>query len=68
MEGNLSWRHALAFLVTITSAWLIWNGTHLILTEPDRFAAYAVDARIAGDAAGAARAAEGSAQAAEAGR
>lgn len=36
MEGNLSWRHALAFLVTLTSAWLIWNGTRLVLTEPDR--------------------------------
>ena len=38
MEGNFSWRHALAFLVTITSAWVIWRGTHLVLTEPDHFA------------------------------
>src|SRR5271156_4874432 len=37
MEGILSWRHALALLITLTSAWLIWNGTHLVLTEPDRF-------------------------------
>ena len=38
MEGNLSWRHALAFFVTLTSAWLIWHGTRLVLTEPDRLA------------------------------
>jgi periplasmic protein TonB len=36
MEGRISWRHMLALVVTLTSAWLIWNGTHLILTEPDR--------------------------------
>jgi protein TonB len=36
MEGNFSWRHALALLITLTSAWLIWNGTRLVLTEPDR--------------------------------
>jgi len=35
MEGNLSWRHALALLVTLISAWAIWHGTHLVLTEPD---------------------------------
>jgi periplasmic protein TonB len=36
MEGNLSWRSALALLIALTSAWLIWHGTRLILTEPDR--------------------------------
>ncbi len=36
MEEYFSWRYALALLVTIASAWLIWNGTHLVLTEPDR--------------------------------
>jgi periplasmic protein TonB len=34
MEDNLSWRHALAFLATVSAAWIIWRGTHLILTEP----------------------------------
>lgn len=36
MEGRISWRHTLALIVTLTSAWLIWTGTHLVLTEPDR--------------------------------
>jgi periplasmic protein TonB len=36
MEEHLSWRHALALFVTLTSAWLIWHGTRLILTEPSR--------------------------------
>ncbi|HTW34050.1 MAG TPA: energy transducer TonB [Rhizomicrobium sp.] len=35
MEGGISWRHILALLITLTSAWLIWNGTHLVLTEAD---------------------------------
>jgi protein TonB len=38
MEGQFSWRHALALLITLTSAWLIWNGTRLVLTEPDHAA------------------------------
>jgi protein TonB len=38
MEGSFSWRHALALLVTLTSAWLIWTGTRLVLTEPDKTA------------------------------
>jgi protein TonB len=36
MENSFSWRHVLALLVTLTSAWLIWTGTRLVLTEPDR--------------------------------
>lgn len=35
MESNFSWRHVLALLITLSSAWLIWTGTHLVLTEPD---------------------------------
>jgi protein TonB len=35
MEGQFSWRHALALLITLTSAWLIWHGTRLVLTEAD---------------------------------
>src|SRR5271170_126015 len=34
MKEYFSWRYGLALFVTITAAWLIWNGTHLILTEP----------------------------------
>jgi len=36
MDRSFSWRHTLAFLITIVSAVLIWNGTHLVLTEADR--------------------------------
>jgi len=35
MGEHLSWRSALALLIALTSAWLIWHGTRLILTEPD---------------------------------
>jgi protein TonB len=35
-EEHLSWRHALALITTVTAALLIWNGTHLVLTEPER--------------------------------
>jgi len=34
MEGDLSWRHGLALLVTVTAALLMLFGTRLILTEP----------------------------------
>jgi protein TonB len=34
MTEHFSWRHVLAFLVTIVAVWLIWSGTRLVLTEP----------------------------------